>query len=240
MAKFKKIKDRKIIMKSGGGPFPYHRNWLGKWVPKWHDFDANVGNSAGAKARVTKQTWAYEYHNSKRDAYYYTVNKKGYIPDGAVIVYEKGVDVYVIEKTLEKCTTGPLSAESMVITCNNTKKFFSDEKINKARAEYSELKKAREDIKQFSLDIDSKINQGYDGRIEIKKRMQKLNTQLNKDLTEYNKYYDKHTKAKNKDTTLKAMEEDVKLKDGSISAYYYVWLTLAISGLITVSIITRK
>jgi len=240
MAKFKKIKDRKIIMKSGGGPFPYHRNWLGKWVPKWHDFDANVGSSAGAKARVTKQTWAYEYHNSKRDAYYYTVNKKGYIPDGAVIVYEKGVDVYVIEKTLEKCTTGPLSAESMVITCNNTKKFFSDEKINKARAEYSELKKAREDIKQFSLDIDSKINQGYDGRIEIKKRMQKLNTQLNKDLTEYNKYYDKHSKVKGKDVTLNAIEEDTKLKDGSINAYYYIWLTLAISGLITVSIITRK
>lgn len=240
MVKFKRIKDRKIIMKSGAGPFPYHRNWLGKWVPKWHDFDSLVFSSADANARVTKQTWAYEYHRSAMDSYYYTVNKKGYIPDGAVIVYEKGVDLYIIEKTLEKCTTGPLSAESMVITCNNTKKFFSDEKINIARVEYADLKKARQDIKQFSLDIDAKINQGYDGRIEIKKRMQKLNKKLNEDLTQYNKYYDKHTKAKNKDTTLKAMEEDVKLKDGSISAYYYVWLTLAISGLITVSIITRK
>ena len=240
MVKFKRIKDRKIIMKSGAGPFPYHRNWLGKWVPKWHDFEAYVGSSAGANARATKQTWAYEFHHNGGTAYYYTVNKKGYIPDGAVIVYEKGVDVYIIEKTLEKCTTGPLSAESMVITCNNTKKFFSDEKINVARVEYADLKKARQDIKQFSLDIDAKINQGYDGRIEIKKRMQKLNKQLNKDLTQYNKYYNKHTKVKGKDTTLKAMEEDVELKDGSINAYYYVWLTLAISGLITVSIITRK
>ena len=240
MAKFKRIKDRKIIMKSGAGPFPYHRNWLGDWVPKWHDFEAYVGSSNGAKSRITKQTWSYEYPHSKGDAYYYTVNKEGYIRDGAVIVYAKGVDVYIIEKTLEKCTTGPLSGESMVITCNNTKKFFSDEKINKARAEYSELKKARQDIKQFSLDIDEKINQGYDGRIEIKKRMQKLNKKLNEDLTEYNKYYDKHTKTKGKDVTLKAIEEDTKLKDGSINAYYYIWLTLAISGLITVSIITRK
>ena len=123
MGKFRKIKDRKIVMKGGRGPFPYHRDWLGKWRPKWHDFDAGVGSRQGAKNRSTPQTWAYEYHPSRSRAYYYTVNKNGYIPSGAQLVYEKGVDVYILEKTLSKCTTGPLSADSMVITCNNTKKF---------------------------------------------------------------------------------------------------------------------
>jgi len=240
MNKFKKIKDRKIIMKSGSGPFPYHRNWLGKWVPKWHDFDAYVMNESFAKTRITPQTWAFEFHHGKGDAYFYTVNNKGYIPDGAVIVYEKGSDVFIIEKALDKCTTGPLSAESMVITCNNTKKFFNDEVINKARAEYSELKRARREIQQLSLDIDQKINTGYDDRIRIKSRMQKLNGKLKNDLTQYNKYYNKHKNVSDNDITISAMEEDMELRDRSMNVYYYFWLSLAISGLITVSIMTKK
>ena len=240
MSNFKRIKDRKIDLKAGPGPYAYKKNWKGESVAKWKDFSTRVFSANDAKNRVTKQTWAYQYNPNTSNADYFTVNKNGYIPDGATIVYEKGTDLYLLEKTLEKCTTGPLSGESMVITCNNTQKFFSDEKINKARQEYAELKKAREDIKQFSIELDGKINKAYDERSEINERLIKLQKKLNDDLKKYNEYYDIHSKSKGNDTTLKAMEEDVKLKDGSSEGYYYVWLTLAISGMIAVSIMARN
>ena len=245
MAKFKRMKDRKIVMTGGRGPFPYHKNWLGKRVPKWHDFEAGVMNLNDAKNRVTRQTWAYTYYSSGGgnfvpDALYFTVNKKGYVPDGAMLVYEKGADTYVLESILKKCTSGPLYGASMVITCNNTDKFFSEEKINRARKDYAELKKSKEDIMKFSLGLDEKIKTAYSNRTDIREKLKKLNKKLNDDLAAYNKNYENLYQEKGDKITLKAMEEDIKLRDSSDKGYYYIWLTLAISGLATVAIMTRK
>ena len=177
MAKFKRIKDRKIVMTGGRGPFPYYKNWAGKTVPKWHDYERSVTSRNDANNQTSKQTWAYTYYPSSGgnwvpDALYFTVNKKGYVPDGAMLVYEKGADTYILDSILKKCTSGPLYGASMVITCNNTDKFFSDEKINKARKDYAELKKSKEDIMQFSLELDQKINTAYVNRKDIQTNFQ--------------------------------------------------------------------
>ena len=244
MAKFKRIKDRKIVMTGGRGPFPYYKNWAGKRVPKWHDYERAVTSINDANNQASKQTWAYIYVPSPGGigtlALYFTVNKKGYVPDGAMLVYEKGADTYVLESILKKCTSGPLYGASMVITCNNTDKFFSDEKINKARKDYAELKKSKEDIMKFSLQLDEKINTAYENRKDIQKKLKTLNKKLNDNLTDYNKHYENLYKEKGNNVTIKAMEEDIKLKDSSKEGYYYIWLTLAVSGLVTVAIMTRQ
>ena len=241
MVTFKRLKDKKIVLKNGAGPFPYKKNSSGKSVPKWQDYTLDVSSRDDAKNKVSKQTWGFVYYPAVvSTAYYYTVNKNGYVPDGATIVYEKGVDLYIDESVLKKCTSGPLYGSSMVITCKNTNKFFSDDKINDARKEYAELEKAREDIKQLSLDIDEKITSGYEGRKDIAERMKKLNKELNDDLNEYNKNYSQLHKSKGNDINLRAAVEDAELKNTSTETYYYLWLSLAISGMIAVSIMARN
>ena len=241
MVTFKRLNDRKIVLKNGAGPFPYKKNSAGKNVPKWQDYILDVFSRDDAKNKASDQTWGYVYYPAViSTAFYYTVNKDGYVPDGATIVYEKGADLYNDESILKKCTSGPLYGSSMVITCKNTNKFFSDDKINDARKEYAELEKARDDIKQLSLNIDEKINSGYEGRKDIAEKMKKLNKDLNDDLNEYNKNYYKLSKEKGNNVTFNAAIEDEELKNNSTHAYYYLWLSLAISGMVAVSVMARN
>lgn len=241
MVTFKRLNDRKIVLKNGAGPFPYKKNSAGKNVPKWQDYILDVFSRDDAKNKASDQTWGYVYYPAViSTAFYYTVNKDGYVPDGATIVYEKGADLYIDESILKKCTSGPLYGSSMVITCKNTNKFFSDDKINDARKEYAELEKARDDIKQLSLNIDEKINSGYEGRKDIAEKMKKLNKDLNDDLNEYNKNYYKLSKEKGNNVTFNAAIEDEELKNNSTHAYYYLWLSLAISGMVAVSVMARN
>ena len=48
-------------------------------------------------------------------------------------------------------------------------------------------------------------------------------SKLNDDLSDYNKHYEDLYEEKGEKVTLKAMEQDIKLRDASDQGYYYIW-----------------
>ena len=60
MVTFKRLVNKKIVLKNGPGPYSYRKDG----TAKWKDYSATVSNRADAKNRASKQTWGYEYHSS--------------------------------------------------------------------------------------------------------------------------------------------------------------------------------
>ena len=187
-------------------------------------------NEAKNLADSRDDIWAFSI-NGRGDALFFTLFNTGKIPNGASLTYSPSYTTYVLKNRKDKCVVEQRKGNSMVLTCNQTKKYFNEGKAIQARVRLANMREKARELQEYGNLIDFKISRGYEQRTAAHKRLAALTKKLNESLTEYNKYYDEIRQKRGDDTTIKAMEEDQILKDKSAEFYYYLWLILAISGL---------
>tara|TARA_B100001063_G_C16743512_1_gene546153 strand:- start:821 stop:1561 length:741 start_codon:yes stop_codon:yes gene_type:complete len=188
-------------------------------------------------AESRNDIWAFSI-NGRGDALFFTLFDTGKIPNGASLTYSPMYKTYILKNRKNKCVVEQRKGNSMVLTCNQTKKYFDEGKAIEARVRLANMREKTRQLHEYGAFVDFKLNKGYQQRTAAHKRLSALNKKLNDSLTEYNKYYDEIRERRGDDTTVNAMKEDQLLKDKSAEFYYYLWLVLAISGLTSAAAVT--